>query len=67
MSDESHQKKKYFRIDDELCLKFEIQARKFRISETKLIARYIKEGLERDEIDKNQMTLDEELEMNNKK
>lgn len=62
MSEESHQKKKYFRIDDELCLRFEIQAKKFRISETKLIARYIEEGLRRDE---NQLTLDDELRLKN--
>lgn len=58
MSEKSNQKKKCFRIDDDLALKFEIQAKQFRISETKLIARYIEEGLKRDEIDENQMTLD---------
>ena len=55
------QKKKYFRIDDDLAYRFELQAKKLRISEVKLISRYIKEGLQRDEIDKNQSTLDDEL------
>jgi len=56
MSEKPIQKKKYFRIDDELALRFELQAKKLRISEVKLISRYIEEGLRRDE---NQLTLDE--------
>lgn len=49
-------KKKYFRLDDELAYKFELQAKKMRISEVKLVSRYIEEGLRRYE---NQTTLDE--------
>ena len=49
-------KKKYFRLDDELAYRFELQAKKLRISEVKLVSRYIEEGLRRDS---NQTTLDE--------
>lgn len=49
-------KKKFFRLDDELAYEFELQAKKLRTSEVKLVTRYIKEGLRRDE---NQTTLDE--------
>lgn len=58
MSDKPNQKKKFFRLDDDLAYRFELQAKKLRISEVKLITRYIEEGLRRDE---NQMTLDDEL------
>jgi len=58
MSEKPIQKKKYFRIDDDLAFRFELQAKKLRISEAKLVSRYIEEGLRRDE---NQMTLDDEL------
>lgn len=57
MSDvKPNQKKKSFRLDDELAFKLELQAKKLRISEVKLVSRYIEEGLRRDE---NQLTLDE--------
>ena len=49
-------KKKFFRLDNELAYEFELQAKKLRTSEVKLVTRYIKEGLRRDS---NQTTLDE--------
>jgi hypothetical protein len=49
-------KYKGFRIDEDLALDFEIRAKKLKISETELITRYIKYGLQRDE---NQSNLDE--------
>jgi len=48
-------KLKNFRINNELAYEFELHAKKMRISETKLIIRYIQEGMQRD---KNQTTLD---------
>lgn len=41
-------KLKNFRLDNELAYEFEIQAKKLRTSEVKLVTRYIKEGLMRD-------------------
>ena len=38
-------KLKNFRIDNELAYEFELHAKKMRISETKLITRYIQEGM----------------------
>lgn len=53
-------KMKSFRLDDELAYKFELQAKKLRTSEIKLISRYIEEGLINDELkDNNQTTLDD--------
>ena len=52
----SNIKDKHFRIDEDLAYKFEIHAKKLRISEVKLVTRYIKEGMMRDA---NQTTLDE--------
>ena len=49
-------KQKGFRIDEELAIEFEIHAKKLKISETELITRYIKDGMQRDE---NQTNLDE--------
>ena len=49
-------KHKGFRIDEDLALDFEIHAKKLKTSETALITRYIKEGMQRDE---NQSNLDE--------
>lgn len=57
-------KRKTYRLDDDLAYKFELHAKTMRISENKLVARYIAEGMRRD---KNQMTLDDELRLNNKK
>ena len=48
-------KLKNFRIENELAYEFELHAKKMRISETKLITRYIQEGMKRDE---GQTTLD---------
>lgn len=63
MSDvKPNQKKKSFRLEDELAYRFELQAKKLRISEVKLVSRYIEEGLRRDE---NQLTLDDEIKMSN--
>lgn len=65
MSDvKPNQKKKSFRLEDELAYRFELQAKKLRISEVKLVSRYIEEGLRRDE---NQLTLDDELRKNHEK
>lgn len=52
-------KQKGFRIDEDLALEFEIQAKKLKISETALITRYIKDGLQRDA---NQSNLDDVIE-----
>lgn len=41
-------KHKGFRIDEKLALEFEIHAKKLKTSETALITRYIKEGMQRD-------------------
>lgn len=49
-------KHKGFRIDENLALKFEIHAKKLKKSETALITRYIKEGMQRDA---NQSNLDD--------
>ena len=51
-------KLKNFRLDNELAYEFEIQAKKLRTSEVKLVTRYIKEGLMRD---KGQTRLDENI------
>ena len=57
-------KQKLFRLDDDLAYRLEVYARQIRKSENELVSRYIEEGLRRDE---NQLTLDEELKMINKK
>lgn len=49
-------KKKYFQLDEDLAYDFELQAKKLKTSEVKLVSRYIREGLKRDA---NQLTLDE--------
>lgn len=49
-------KQKGFRIDEDLAIEFEIHAKKLKISETELITRYIKDGMQKDA---NQSNLDE--------
>ncbi len=51
-------KQKSFKISEELAIEFEIQAKRSRTKEVDLITRYIKEGLERDQVDNKQATLD---------
>jgi hypothetical protein len=51
-------KQKSFKISEDLAIEFEIQAKRSRTKEVDLITRYIKEGLERDQVDNKQATLD---------
>lgn len=57
-------KRKTYRLDDGLAYRLEVYAKQKRTSENKLVSRYIEEGLRRD---MNQLTLDEELKINNQK
>ena len=55
MSEKPKIKMKSFRLDDDLAYRFELQAKKLRTSEIKLLSRYIEEGLINDDLkDKNQ-------------
>ena len=56
MTDKPREKKKTYRLDDELAYELELHAVKQRTSEVELVRRYIREGLHRD---KGQTTLDE--------
>lgn len=49
-------KQKGFRIDEDLAMEFEIHAKKLKVSETELITRYIKDGMQKDD---NQSNRDE--------
>lgn len=56
MTDKTAEKKKCFRLDNELAYELELFAVQKRTSEVSLVRRYIREGLRRD---KGQTTLDE--------
>ncbi|WP_292747408.1 hypothetical protein [Methanobrevibacter sp.] len=51
-------KQKSFKISEDLAIEFEIQAKRSRTKEVDLITRYIQEGLERDQNEDKQSTLD---------
>ncbi len=51
-------KQKSFKISEDLAIEFEIQAKRSRTKEVDLITRYIHEGLERDQNEDKQSTLD---------
>ena len=59
MAIEGPTKQKSWKLDEDLAIEFEIQAKRSRSKEIDLITRYIKEGLERDKNSKDQTTLDD--------
>ena len=58
MTDKPREKKKTYRLDEELAYELELHAVKQRTSEVELVRRYIREGLRRD---KGQTNLDDEI------